>query len=132
MVCASGISAAGITDSCQGDSGGPLICEESGHFVLRGVTSWGDGCGVEGFPGVYARVTAALDWIQNVMDGKIASDLHEDVPDFKGFMWAILSGACTMDDSNCIQSPNFPANYSGSQASWIHLPKLYSKPKYCL
>uniref|UniRef100_A0A8C5U736 Peptidase S1 domain-containing protein n=1 Tax=Malurus cyaneus samueli TaxID=2593467 RepID=A0A8C5U736_9PASS len=45
----------------QGDSGGPLACQDptSHHFVLYGITSWGDGCGERGKPGVYTRVTQA-------------------------------------------------------------------------
>ena len=45
MLCASGVSEKGIVDTCQGDSGGPLSCAEDGRFVLRGVTSWGQGRG---------------------------------------------------------------------------------------
>jgi len=44
-----------------GDSGGPLV-DDSGIQV--GVVSWGEGCGSVDFPGVYARVSAAYDWIQ--------------------------------------------------------------------
>ena len=67
MMCATGATESGITDTCQGDSGGPLVCEEAGRYVLRGVTSWGDGCGLQRFPGVYARVTKGLEWIEEVM-----------------------------------------------------------------
>ncbi|KFQ16118.1 Serine protease 56, partial [Leptosomus discolor] len=49
----------------QGDSGGPLACQDpSTHrFVLYGITSWGDGCGERGKPGVYTRVAAFVDWL---------------------------------------------------------------------
>lgn len=115
MFCATGTSAHGITDSCQGDSGGPLVCEENGHFVVRGVTSWGEGCGMEGFPGVYAQVTSALDWIHDVMDGKVKqSDFEPDNVDYGGAMWKVVDGDCVMDEKHCIMSPGFPKNYTSA------------------
>ncbi|KAM3931313.1 serine protease 56 [Leptodactylus fuscus] len=67
MFCA-GYLTGGI-DSCQGDSGGPLTCQDpsSKQYVIYGITSWGDGCGERGKPGVYTRVTAFIDWIRNQM-----------------------------------------------------------------
>lgn len=55
-----------IFHNLQGDSGGPLIYQDriSGRFQLYGITSWGDGCGEKGKPGVYTRVSAFSDWIQ--------------------------------------------------------------------
>ncbi|KAK1930765.1 Trypsin [Phytophthora citrophthora] len=66
MLCAGGEL---DKDSCQGDSGGPLILEKPAEDVLIGVVSWGNGCGRVGYPGVYARVSIAREWLDNVALG---------------------------------------------------------------
>ena len=57
-------------DSCQGDSGGPLVVPtaDGTAFTQVGVVSWGRGCGAS-LPGVYTRVAAFSDWINETVKG---------------------------------------------------------------
>ncbi|XP_073819749.1 transmembrane protease serine 9-like [Musca autumnalis] len=59
------------SDTCQGDSGGPLIIK-TGYLrtYLVGITSFGQGCSLS-IPGVYTRVSEYLDWIEEVVYGKL-------------------------------------------------------------
>ncbi|XP_049816193.1 trypsin delta-like isoform X3 [Schistocerca nitens] len=59
MICA-GVSGGG-KDACQGDSGGPLV---SGSTQV-GIVSFGTGCGLADYPGVYANVANLRSWIQS-------------------------------------------------------------------
>ncbi len=58
----------GQTDGCQADSGGGLVVVEKGKLVLVGVVSAGFGCGRERLPGIYARVTNFMPWIEDVVE----------------------------------------------------------------
>ncbi|XP_017849680.1 serine protease easter [Drosophila busckii] len=60
-------------DSCRGDSGGPLIGLDTNkvntYYFLAGVVSFGPTpCGLNGWPGVYSRVGAFVDWIQATLE----------------------------------------------------------------
>ncbi|XP_037816104.1 serine protease 7 [Lucilia sericata] len=63
QLCAGGEFA---KDSCDGDSGGPLMRKAfMKRWYLEGIVSFGNRCGLEGWPGVYTRVSEYTDWIQS-------------------------------------------------------------------
>ncbi|MDM8564711.1 serine protease [Candidatus Halobeggiatoa sp. HSG11] len=62
MLCA-GYKAGG-TDGCSGDSGGPLLIKHNGEWQQIGIMSWGEGCALPEYYGVYTRITSFLDFIQ--------------------------------------------------------------------
>ena len=66
MICAGYDS--GGKDACQGDSGGPFVCITKDKVpIITGIVSFGLGCAQPYYPGVYSRVTKALDWIKSNM-----------------------------------------------------------------
>ncbi|KAL3664580.1 hypothetical protein V7S43_010331 [Phytophthora oleae] len=67
MVCAGGLVG---KDSCERDSGGPLVLESDSQDVLIGLSSFGPSpCGMQGGPGVYARISHARPWIDSIING---------------------------------------------------------------
>ncbi|GBG44660.1 hypothetical protein CBR_g78112, partial [Chara braunii] len=64
MLCAG--CTGGRVDTCHGDSGGPATTSSSskGCPILVGITSFGDGCALPGYPGLYTRVGAFVDWLE--------------------------------------------------------------------
>ncbi|XP_055842649.1 transmembrane protease serine 9-like, partial [Episyrphus balteatus] len=62
MICAGYMN--GTADACDGDSGGPLVCNNK----LTAIVSFGVGCAVKDFPGVYTDLKYHYKWIQNVTD----------------------------------------------------------------
>jgi len=51
-------------DGCAGDSGGPLLYKFNGKYQLLGLSSWGFGCALTGYPGVYTYVSYFRNWIK--------------------------------------------------------------------
>lgn len=49
----------GRIDACQFDSGGPLVCDG----LLSGIVSFGRGCALSEYPGVYTDVITYESWI---------------------------------------------------------------------
>jgi len=85
QVCA-GFSTGGI-DSCVGDSGGPLYLIQNGEQVQVGITSFGNGCGLPNFYGVYTNISSFRAWIasfiavadSNTTNGFVAVDGADSV-----------------------------------------------------
>lgn len=78
MICAEGDE----VDSCMGDSGGPLLIrgDSMRDDRLVGLVSWGRGCALEGFPGVYTEISFFYDWVVETV-----CDLWpEDSPEYMG------------------------------------------------
>ncbi|XP_020796105.1 trypsin-like isoform X1 [Boleophthalmus pectinirostris] len=62
MLCAGYLD--GGKDACNGDSGSPLVCFDEVH----GLVSWGQGCALPNYPGVYVKVCEFLPWIQETLE----------------------------------------------------------------
>jgi len=56
-------------DTCRGDSGGPLILDgvSPDKDIVVGIVSWGFGCALPAFPGVYSRVSYEVEWIKQTI-----------------------------------------------------------------
>ncbi|MCL4145460.1 UNVERIFIED_CONTAM: hypothetical protein GTU68_028290 [Idotea baltica] len=70
QICAS-VPEGGV-DTCSGDSGGPFYTVTKENTLrLTGVTSWGEGCAVQGQPGIYTDVFAYSSWITQNIGGAV-------------------------------------------------------------
>ncbi|XP_073688771.1 trypsin-like [Garra rufa] len=75
MLCA-GLTEGG-KDSCKGDGGGPMVHNNGSHWFQSGIASFGIGCALPTFPGVYTKVSEYQDWI--------SSQIRSNLPGFVEF-----------------------------------------------
>jgi len=61
MLCAG--FADGGTDACVGDSGGPLVAKNDTGWQQIGIVSWGEGCALPSYYGVYTHVPSFQKYI---------------------------------------------------------------------
>lgn len=62
IICAGG--AEDGKDSCNGDSGGPMV--HRGAVV--GLVSYGEGCGVPGWPAAYVKLSHCMPWVRSTIN----------------------------------------------------------------
>lgn len=67
MLCAGFVE--GGKDSCQGDSGGPLVIKHNEEWYQAGVVSFGNGCALQGIPGIYSRLSKFNLWLAQKQEG---------------------------------------------------------------
>lgn len=107
MICA----ARPGNDACEGDSGGPLLftCSESSDIYQIGVVSFGIGCAVEGFPGVYSNLQ------HQFISNFIQSSLEQIGETNKGFETSEYSNCTLANENNEIlptMYPTFPSDWT--------------------
>ena len=65
MMCAESMTTP-KSDTCYGDRGSSLTLKDrTGKPYAVGITSTGEGCAQEGYPGVYTKISSYQKWIQN-------------------------------------------------------------------
>ncbi|KAK6494151.1 ovochymase-2 isoform X1 [Huso huso] len=71
MICAGFETPDELKSACQGDSGGPLVCQSESNkavWKVHGVVSFGPrGCVVDKKPSVFTRVSAFIDWTEDII-----------------------------------------------------------------
>lgn len=68
----------GGADACAGDSGGPLMIRSGSDWNLVGIVSFGLGCGLPNFYGVYTDVEYYRGWIRGYTGGGTSDSNDND------------------------------------------------------
>ena len=55
------------TSLTPGDSGGPLVVMKDDHYILVGVTSWGQLCSTQDTPAAFSDVAKSMKWINKII-----------------------------------------------------------------
>ncbi len=121
MLCAG--DAEGGKDTCWGDSGGPLMVRENGDWKLAGITSWGEGCAIPGYYGVYTRVSNFRDFI-----GKYVSNINLTMPESVKEGDGILKAKGAVSLTKGSADKDIVVNLSLSSSSEITLPSSLTIP----
>ncbi|XP_065363211.1 trypsin-1-like [Calliphora vicina] len=92
MLCAGYMK--GEFDACSGDSGGPLVCDNK----LVGIVSFGLGCAIPGYPGVYTNAAYYYDWIYK-QAGLTTKSNELSIDSIDSFDYLIINTTSTVDSS---------------------------------
>ncbi|XP_057717317.1 serine protease 33-like [Corythoichthys intestinalis] len=117
MIC-SGLREGG-KGNCQVDSGSPMVTKQGPVWIQIGVVSFGAGCVLQEFPGIYARVSRYQEWISNQISNQTGVD------DLPGFVRFISTGT---DPDLKVSCPDLPpplittSSPTGSTASTASTP----------
>jgi secreted trypsin-like serine protease len=119
MLCAGRDNGDGtFTDACQGDSGGPLarrIGTTSSADFLIGIVSFGNGCALEDFPGVYTDLANA-DLNARAKDPSPQQrPINQSSPDIIGEL--VVGQTLTCDPGTWSGNPQF-------EFIWVRIPFL--------
>ncbi|GBG27675.1 Serine protease 30 [Hondaea fermentalgiana] len=107
-------------DSCQGDSGGPLTVKRGEQEVLVGVVSFGVGCALARFPGVYTRIPSYETWIRETIASTSSTGDESDLRFFASPVSNISSFAPTPSPILVTETPTLPGGLAIPSGNGTH------------